>query len=464
MATWVERALDDNVIASVSFGKVTTGTMAVGQVLTLGDPDGTHMELSQSPALRVKRPNPDGELQDTIVLGGVDRDVVQIIDTGSGSTLAGLFDDGQVTGLAGTFDQLSTRGQKLGDLYDPDDILWALPRGVIAAYRQTVNSSTATTSPLGVCEVSGQVQGGRTYRVTWTGDLTPSIASGQTVRVALGYTLDGTAPTAAYATNKPWHLFRTFRLTSIERQTYSVSALFTPSDDPALWYTYRGLAILYSGTSGQTVYSQASGGALPAPIDMTLEDVGPARGFGAGQPSAGGGTPSGGTPVPPPVTGKQQVTRTFPASWVRSWDADGTVRTGSPDGYQGYWTASRGIQRSQIGFPATSAIGRDVVRIRVRLCFHHWAGSSGTAVIGVHGNPSLPGSFSYSGQLMSSSWARNEYRWVTLPETWYPAFESGVNRGITLGGGLTSTASQYYGRVSGYAATNRPILEVTTLE
>lgn len=463
MARWQERKIDDSVIGSVSFGKVTSGAVAVGQTLTLGDPTGTHMELSQAPALRVIRPNPDGDLQDAIVLGGVDRDVVQIIDTTTGSSLAGMFDDGSVTGLSGTFDDLSTRGQHLGNPYDSQDHFWQFPLGVIAQYRQTTNSAVATTSPLGVCEVSGEVQGGRTYRVTWTGDLTPSIASGQTVRVALGYTLDGTAPTAAYSASKPWHLFRTFRLTSLERQSYTVSATFNIEEDPSLWYTYRGLAIIYSGTTGQTVYAQASGGGQSAPIDMILEDLGPAQPYTSGQPSQGGGTPSGGTSAPPPVEAKRTIVRTFPARWVRSWDADGTVRTDSPDAYQGYWTASRGVQRSQIGFPVTSAVGREIVRIRLRLHFHHWALAKGTAVIGVHGNNSLPASFTHSGQHRESNWARGEYRWVTLPKNWYPAFNTGVNRGITLGGGAT-TAPEFYGRASGYNATSRPILEVTTLE
>ena len=69
-------------------------------------------------------------------------------------------------------------------------------------------------------------------------------------------------------------------------------------------------------------------------------------------------------------------------------------------------------------------------------------------------------SFSYSGIHQAGGWKRAEGRWVTLPATWYPAFITGANKGITLGGGAPSSSS-VYGKFRGYNHPENPKLRVT---
>ena len=112
MATWTQRTIGNQVIESITAGKITTGTLQAGQTIYVGDSAASHTEIGQG-GVRVMRPDSDGEISPTINLGGATRDVVQIVDPDTGATLAGLGDDGSVVGQQVIADALTVGGRKI---------------------------------------------------------------------------------------------------------------------------------------------------------------------------------------------------------------------------------------------------------------------------------------------------------------------------------------------------------------
>ena len=465
MATWQRRAVGSTVVESVTAGQITTGVLNAATTITVGGADtAASTEIGQG-SVRVMRPNSDGEIQPSTILGGALRDVVQIVDPDTGSTIAGFTDDGAVVGQEVVADTARIAGRKIGDPFDTDDVMWNFARGVLGSFQNSANSTPAGQSQLGVMETSAQIQGGRVYRFTFAGTLNHPDTGSNRSYVWLRYTLDGSAPHVSTALTMYGATINWPSAAGGLSQQVSVSAYFTPGPDPDLWYTFRGLIALSRASSGSVVCLYGSSW----PGFLLVEDVGPVGQGGfmkQGQVSLGGGTPFGSTtPVAPPATEKREVTRTYGATWGRTWRESGSVRTDVGSTLVQGRAAVSGSTRnySAIGFPP--ALGEDlagaaVSKIVLEMYAEHWWGTSGTAIIGVHGSASLPASFEHSGALYVAGWRRGERKLVTLPAAWYPAFASGTNKGITLGGGA-STASTYYGKFAGYNTSKAPKLHVT---
>lgn len=182
----------------------------------------------------------------------------------------------------------------------------------------------------------------------------------------------------------------------------------------------------------------------------------------------------GGLLVAPAAAAEQAApatVNTYAADWDRTW-RNGTVRTDTRDVVQG--TAAGGRNVAQIGFPTqvytdlktaqTVNPSTRIGKVEVWLYFRHWwPASGGAADIGVHANAAKPATFKYSGSLTVSNWKRYTGRWVTLPASWLPGWNSGNTKGITLGGKAGSNPV-FYGRGAG--ATDpfswaRPLIRVT---
>ena len=469
MATWTPRQLSDQVVRSLTASKITSGRLAVGTEITVGDPTQAHLSIGGT-ALRVWRPDSDGGLRTTIQLGGAERDVVQITAPDTGETIAGFTDDGDVVGRDAAFQNLSVGGMSVGYWEYPDDALWTFSRGTVG-FRMPdtplADSPTAGGTPLGAFETSAWCQGGRIYKAEFVGTINLPDSGLPTSYVQLRYTLNGSAPTVT----SPVLQNVSFNWVSGDpgqSQQATVSAYFQAGSDPSLYHQVRLLVTFYRRrtASVQTGTVRVLSTAIN-PSFVTITDCGPvgAAFLTEGQMSGGGGTSPGGTaptPPPPPAEAKQTVTNTYAATWGRTWyQNDGQVRTDvGSDLIQGYWSYGN---VSSIGFPAqiaTDLAGSTVSKIEVYLYAYHWGQSTGTAYIGVHGDASLPASFSYSGIHQAGGWKRGEGRWVTLPSTWYPAFITGTNKGITLGGGAPANQS-VYGKFRGYNHPENPKLRIT---
>lgn len=467
MATWTQRSIGSQVIDSITAGKITTGTLQAGTTINVGDPAGTHTQIGQG-AVRIMRPDSDGVVSPAINMGGAERDVVQIVDPDTGSTLAGLGDDGSVVGQSVVADALTVRGAKIGDPYDPDDLLWTFARGSVG-YEPTVATAAAGNTRFGVMEASAQVQGGRLYRVAFYGTMHQrNDGSNQTSYIGMFRTLDGSAPSTSSAVLHSGSVIFPI-IGNVTLLTYA-QAYVDVGADPGLWYTLRVLVTIHRAGTNGTVAVLNNSSTRPS---LVIEDCGPqGQAFlRQGQVSGGGGTPApttevpSPTPVPPPAVEARDYVKTYDCTWGRTWRESGSLRTDvGPDLIQGK-AATSGATRNyaMAGFPAqiaTDLAGATVSKIELYLYAHHWWSQSGSAVIGVHGQINYPASFSYSGQHIASGWKRGEGRWVTLPKEWYPAFKSGYHRGITLGGGA-STSTAFYGKFYGYATSRGPKLRVS---
>lgn len=475
VATWAARQLSDQVVRSLTASKITSGRLSVGTEITVGDPSMAHLSIGGT-ALRVWRPDSDGGLRTTIQLGGADRDVIQITDPDTGATVAGFTDEGDVVGRDAAFEQVTVGGRSLGWYEWEDDALWRFTRGT-TGYRMPdtplADSPTAGGTPLGAFETSAWCQGGRIYRAEFVGTVNLPDTGMPTSYVQLRYTLDGQAPTVTSPVLQNVSLNWQTNSGGVladggQSQQANVSAYLQAGTDANLYYLVRCLVTFYrrrtaSVQSGTVrVLSTAIN-----PSFVTITDCGPvgAAFLAEGQMSGGGGTSPGGTaptPPPPPAEGKRTVTSTYNATWGRTWYVnDGRVRTDvGSDLIAGYWSYGN---VSSIGFPAQVAAdiaGATVSKIEVYLYAYHWGLTTGTAYIGVHGDASLPASFSYSGIHQEGGWKRGEGRWVTLPATWYPAFITGVNKGVTLGGGAPQS-NAVYGKFRGYNHAQNPKLRIT---
>ena len=462
MATWTQRTIGNQVIESITAGKITTGTLQAGQTIYVGDSAASHTEIGQG-GVRVLRPDSDGEISPTINLGGATRDVVQIVDPDTGATLAGLGDDGSVVGQQVIADALTVGGRKIGNPYDPSDVLWSFSRGTVG-YEATAVTSAAGNTRFGVIEASAQVQGGRLYRVAFYGTLHQrNDGSNQTSYVTIVRTLDGSAPSVNGAVLHSGSIIFPI-IGNITLLTYA-QAYINVGADPGTWYTLRVLVAINRAGSDGTVAVLNNASTKPS---LTIEDCGPQGQayLAQGQVSSGGGTPAGSsTPVPPPTKEARDYVQEYDATWGRTWRESGSVRTDvGANLIQGRAATSGATNNyAMIGFPSqvyTDLQGATVSKIELYMFAWHWWGQSGTAVIGTHGQVSYPASFSYSGQFFSANWKRGEGRWVALPTEWYAGFKSGANRGISLGGN-TGTSTAFYGKFYGYAQPRGPRLRVS---
>ena len=463
MASWAQRTIGSQVVDSLTASKITTGTLNAATTIHVGDPAGVHTQIGQG-AVRIMRPDSDGEIVPTISMGGVGRDVVQIVDPDSGATLAGINDDGSVVGQEVIADTITVGGSKIGNPYDPDDLLWQFARGSVG-YQMTAPSAIAAQTRLGVAEASTQVQGGRLYKVVFSATLANLGTDGDpSSYVHIYRTLDGSSPNISVSSQVLYGTTWVFPGRTAAAMPTITTAYINVGADPGLWYTLRVMATISRRNSGRVQVSYGS----TWPGYLIIEDCGPQGNafLRQGQVNSGGGTPAGSTtPTPPPETEARKRVSTYNASWSRTFRASGEIRTDvGTDMVQGRPAlAGQTNNYAMIGFPSqvqTDLAGSTISKIEVYLWAYHWWGATGAAVIGVHTQSSAPAAFSYSGMNISSNWKRGEGRWVTLPAEWHAGFLSGLSKGITLGGN-TGSSTTFYGRMYGYGHPRCPQLRVT---
>lgn len=439
---WEQRTITSTVIDSITAGQITTGTIAAGVTVNVGAPTADpHIEIGDA-ALQVYRTNPEGELVPTIRVGGVLGDNLIIMDPATGATKAGFNSDGDGVAGALAVDSLTVGGVPIHTIAAQSS------NKQVAGFRAVGSRPAITTTQYGLFEVAADLPGGRIYQVTWRGNFTHGTAGGA-MRLFLRVTTDGSAP----LTTSPQLTMGWFghSVASLPYQ-HHLSTFFHIGNNPATVLTVR-ILVSAQTLAGTGAFHDDAG----APGWFVIDDVGEYdEGFMLD------GAASGGDPgTPPPPTPTKSYTKTLVASWTRVWQGS-DIRTDTTDAVQGFnaWQ-----NYAMIGFPTTlytDLNGSTVQKIEVYLYAYHWYyGSGGTAVIGAHGSTTAPASFSYSGSLASTGWPRGAGRWVTLPSAWYAGFASGANRGITLGGGVSSSYI-YYGRFYGSGASSqRPAIRYT---
>lgn len=433
--SWEPRTFGDAVLANLVADKILTGTLSAATRINVGDPAGDHTEIDGTKGLVAYASDPSDGVPNEVARfgrnsGGIDsvtgEQTWNIPENGIPSFKGGYFTDYPVIG-----------GTRLDTLLD------RFPRGdVVNFYDGRIVGSII--AEFGVAEVYFVAPPGRNYTIT-VGIQTSSTINDGEVTVRVRGTTDGSRPT----TNSQAYAARSFTQRVGGRWNYQEFTIpfQRVTSDPSV--PVKFLLTLARG-DGQATGTVGTVGTVTPFIRVT--DTGPIL-FSAGT-AANDGTPAGSSVAAP----SRQVYEGF-ASWSRTFKGDGSVRTDTTDLVQGY-NSFNGIQKAMVGWGDLTAMlsGATIESVQIYLYAYHWdANSGGTALIGTHGQLSLPGSFSgTTNRLPVSGWPKLGGRWVNLTD-WAAEFKSGAIRGITLGP-PGDTNLLYYGRFAGAADAAHPEL------
>lgn len=450
---WNAAKMASSVIATLTAGKITTGTLNAATTITTGDPDGNHTEIGQG-GLRVFKTNADGDPVTTVNVGGAAEDTIQIVDPESGATRAGFFSDGSMLAQSASVFQLDVGGQSFGDMYNPDDVLWNFPRGRIAGFAMPVDSASFTG--LGdVAELYFLMEPGRLYKITASGNFFKTHAG--MYRVQMRYSMDGSDP-ASYTGNQNQIAMGFFQTSIPNIHSHTTISGWARSSS---YQSMRVVLLIQNFSGGGTVRYFAD-----PPGWMHVDDMGPVP-YTPSQTWTDGAmrTTAGGATAPDTANdAKRKYTRVYAPTWSRTW-RDGSHRTDTSDMVQGTYGGRANYAAVGFGSQIANDVGNGtVISASLRLSANSWYSSAGgTAIIGNHGQSGVPASFPGGSATITRQWkAKSGIQSIPIPSAWLPYLASGAHRGYTLGDGASSSTA-YYGRFDGATAASslRPQLTVT---
>lgn len=178
------------------------------------------------------------------------------------------------------------------------------------------------------------------------------------------------------------------------------------------------------------------------------------------------GTEAPPPPLPPAPDPVREYVDTINSTWWQAYTGDNTQAThstyaGSAAQGRTPYAPGNGVMRGLIGFPsqASRLSGATVKKIEVYVYAKSWhASAGGTAVLGVHGHGSKPGSWSaITNDVKRQKMKRPEGRWITLPSSVHNGFKLGNLTGISFYPPGGSTSTEYYGLFTG----NKTKLRIT---
>jgi hypothetical protein len=416
-------------------GSVTAGKLESQLVLAsdiVAGPPASNHALMNANGFRVLGLNDAGIPSDVIRMGTDTGDYIGVVDPATGTLVASVGATGDAAfSSVDAAEDVYVAGDSLTDRLD------AAPQGLVAwASRYTDGQYYAGTTkhPYLHLQVDG-LKAGRAYVVrtspiTLKSDAASSVATaylfiGPGTRSA---TVDDPVYAFAESVQEPW--------STGQRSMVSFNRLLTPTSDAPLSFLL-GYGIFGGGGGRCKIVSAGD-----RPVIMTIEDIGLAmpqtgewRDGTSDAPAGGGG---GGETAPPPVV--KNYDQTWNATGLRSFTGSGSTyayNTGYM--YSGLSPAGYGDMSSMATFPSlTSALsGATITGIWIYVYYDFWYyGSGGTAYIGFHGQSSLTSTaptrtYAFA---TSPSWPRAAGRWIKMSSSTYGGWQSGVHRGITLGG------------------------------
>ncbi len=428
--------------------------------LVAGDPAGDSTSLSLDGLTRTVIDPESGE-QMLTSLGPAGADVLTVTDPTNRTTAQLDGATGQLTVQAmDVAGELTVSGEALGSLFG------ARGRGLIA-YGDVGSNGPTATGECGWFETVAQMQAGRMYLILTSNifvDLSDLAAAWLT---QLRFTADGSTPTISsrsIASQRGRNL--------PEGTVPGVLSKLHRADASETWrllLTFRP----QGGAAGTTATGAATAIARRAAV-MVL-DIGPIIAETSQLNSGGSTTITAGTATTPTGT-KQQYTHTYPMTWLASFRDDGSVRTDTTEGHQGYYSSSNGNQLAWIGGFMRDSNGDGVLdrtpfvdmgsgdgkttvdKVEAYLYYNHWYNSAGgTSVVGLHSAANKPGSYDSSldnvDEKRVPEWPRPGGKWVELPSAHWQPWHTGAERGIVIGPGPT-TSKEFYGRIDGAEGTS----------
>jgi hypothetical protein len=360
-------------------------------------------------------------------------------------------------------DQTSFGTSQVGGV-DVGAKLAALPQGVLAYARSWGVSSAniAATETIGYELAGPPMLLGRMYRIACHGHLDGSVV-GDVFDVRIRYTTDGTTPTTS-SSALDGSLTRVNMGPGAASNAYHVDVDYYPGSDHDL--TRFALTLVrVAGTGTANFY----GLQVDRCFEWLIQDMGAAQVVVA---SGGGGilaqrSKSTGTPDPSPAVG---TTKAFLATWVRSFNANGTMMAGDPqNAYQGQPSAAVGNRRSLVGFDY-AAIQAALANGTITACKLVWTAlestpSGGfTASIGTHTYSAVPATWAAvnvtSNRVSHTASKAGQTYTTDLGVTVGNELKAGTTKGIEFGPG-PSTSTTYAGAAYGSGSTYRPVLVIT---
>ncbi len=430
--------------------------------LVAGDPAGDSTSLSLDGLTRTVIDPESGE-QMLTSLGPSGADVLTVTDPTNRTTAQLDGATGQLTVQAmDVAGELTVSGEALGTLFG------ARGRGLIA-YGDVGSNGPEATGECGWFETTVQMQAGRMYLILSSDIYTLLSDISATWSVLLRTTFDGSTPTItsqqiAAVRGRHWP----------EEAVPAVLSRLHRADRTETWrilLCYRPLGV----PAGTTIKGRATGIALRAAV--MVYDIGPIIAETNQLNSGGSTTIVGGTATTPTGT-KQQYKYEYPMTWLASFRGDGSLRTDTTDGLQGYskFASGNGNQMAWIGGYMRDSNGdgtldrtpfvdmgsndgkTTVDKVEAYLYYNQWYfDSGGTSVIGVHKAANKPsahdGSLDNVDEKRVSGWPKPGGKWVEIPSVHWQAWHTGDVRGIVIGPGPTNEG-EFYGRINGAEGTS----------
>jgi len=475
-ASGIPQQIVDGDVGNIAANKIITGSLQASARIIAGIDGARRAELTGT-GFYAYDPGPDNDVTDPVIsLGTASNDYFTVMS--GGVAVAGISSAGD-----GSFSTLSVAGFVDSDLDgvpdspQPDDtdpnagfriygkefIEWLdeRPRGLVS-WEVFGADSASVAVETGFGEIGGLLYPDRVYRLSFRANYEVTTTTGQ-VDWRIRFTKSTDASTDAASptvTSSQIMLSQTGEGTTGRDHAWTDFMLFTTGETIPKNYRFL-LTFNATGATNAQVWAYGAGVASlnPTPdtagVTMILEDIGPAEISQSGAYNTGGGTSK------PPVT----TTKTWTATGTGSYRGDGSKRTDTTDGVQGYNSAN-GDQRAAFIFPNTitsTITGSTIKKIEVYLYANHWYyNSGGTALIKVHGLTSVPASApTMTTAVSSANWPKPGGRWVTLPSSFHAGFLAGTYKGFGVGpsGG---TNLLYYGRFNGSgASSSKPQIRIT---
>lgn len=374
-----------------------------------------------------------------IVMYGVDANDVEYELVRIGPSDENLITAGDTTispagvqASSGDFEELAVGGSAL------DEILWPLPRGVVArGWNEVGGRSIGPKGETELGEITVPVENGRSYALK-VEPLSVYLPQGGRLAFKI-YIEKGFGGNSAPAPTRSSRLYRhvLWRDTGGDGPMDIVQGnwLAWEDENATEWRLLFSLEAYGSDTAG-AVYNTSRPSS--AALAVSVEDVGPSA--TDIMTDRDGSTAA---PQPPPPAPKR-YTKTYSATGTKTYNGDGSLRDSSGDVTQGLYGGgpSRFNRRGGWEFPSFTGdlSGADVEKIEMYIYMNSSWYSAGATV-----NPSThSGNISNSLSTFTSvyNWKRGTGKWITLPKSLYAGFKSGTYKGIGVKSTNNST-SQY---------------------
>lgn len=434
---WVARAIGNEAIDAINAGKIATGTLGVGVSINVGDPSGAHLTIDASgPGITVYRPDGDGGLEPSTVLGG---EVDQFAINRDGTVLAGISPDGGISGQSLTIasDQVTIDGELLKEK------LWEYAWGYQGGFTAPANSIEANpASEVGrnLMNVKWRMVPGRRYEIRFRMDIvTTNMMDSGRIYLGFHYGVDKN-PGVTDPRIEDSYVFYPKGASTV--QIRPVYGSFLVPYNAGVEQTGAVVANMRNPYWNNASYNTWSGYLLQG-SRFSVYDVGPYRPQDTTDSGVMYTTGSGGGSGDTAPPAKQTYVKTYTCTWGKTWTG---ANPHSAAGQEA-WHGNSGWQfRGQLGYQswASDVSGATITKVEVYLyCRYTYYASGADIGIGVHSNASAPSGYTGASGTITVHFAKPEGKWVTLPSSWYPNFANGTWWGISINPNGVYTPATY---------------------